>query len=243
MSSKLPVSSAVNFTPVTNTQEDNPYVVKLEKGGSDGYPWDTPIFNTVNHSMTGVLSDLTIEYLVDSGRMEISPFHRKQVKEENGQRIISYGLSSYGYDVRVADEFKIFTNVNSTLVDPKNFDEKTFVYHKGPYCIVPPNSFVLARTVERLRIPRDVLTMCVGKSTIARTGLDILVTPLEPEWEGYVTLEFANSTPLPVKLYANEGCAQILFFRGNLPCRTSYKDRGGKYMDQGPEIILPRLKD
>lgn len=149
------------------------------------------------------------------------------------ERVISYGTSSFGYDIRCADEFKVFTNINSTMVDPKNFDDKCFVDVKGQgYCIIPPNSFALARTVEYFRIPRDVLTVCLGKSTYARCGIVVNVTPFEPEWEGYVTLEFSNTTPLPAKIYANEGCAQVLFFKGNEPCEVSYKDRGGKYQGQ-----------
>lgn len=157
------------------------------------------------------------------------------------QKIISYGLTSFGYDVRCADEFKIFTNINSTRIDPKNFDSKNFVDFKGPVCIVPPNSFVLARTVERFNIPRDVVADCLGKSTYARCGVSVMVTPLEPEWEGFLTLEFANTTPLPAMIYANEGCAQIRFFRGDEPCETSYKDRNGKYMGQGPAPIPPKV--
>ncbi len=145
------------------------------------------------------------------------------------QKIISYGTSSYGYDVRCANEFKIFTNVNSTIVDPKNFDDKCFVDFAGDVCIIPPNSFVLARTVEHFKIPKDVLVVCLGKSTYARCGIVVNVTPLEPEWEGYVTLEFSNTTPLPAKIYANEGCAQMLFFQSDEQCEVTYKDRGGKY--------------
>lgn len=191
----------------------------------------------------GLLSDKTIKVLVEEGKLGIEPFFPHQVKDEDGKKVISYGLTSFGYDIRVADEFKIFTNVNSTVVDPKNFDPKVFVDHKGPYCIIPPNSFALARTVERLKIPRDVMTICLGKSTLARVGLIVNVTPFEPEWEGYVTLEFSNTTPLPVKLYANEGCAQVLFFRGDRECEVSYKDRGGKYMHQPAEVVTPRLKE
>lgn len=157
------------------------------------------------------------------------------------EKIISYGLTSYGYDVRCGNEFKIFTNINSTVVDPKNFDKKNFVPFKGDVCIIPPNSFVLARTLERFDLPRDVVADCVGKSTYARCGISIMVTPLEPEWDGYLTLEFANTTPLPAKLYAGEGCGQIRFFRGSEPCEVSYRDRGGKYMDQGPSPTTPKL--
>ena len=155
-------------------------------------------------------------------------------------RIVSYGTSSYGYDVRVANEFKIFTNINSTIVDPKNFDERNFVDFTGDVCIIPPNSFALARTVEYFRIPRSVLTVCLGKSTYARCGIIVNVTPLEPEWEGHVTLEFSNTTPLPAKIYANEGACQFLFLKGNEPCEVSYGDRSGKYMGQRG-VTLPRL--
>ena len=169
----------------------------------------------------------------------IEPFEPGQIREADGQKIISYGTSSYGYDVRCANEFKIFTNINSTIVDPKNFDEKNFVDFKGDRCIIPPNSFALARTVERFKIPRDVLVICLGKSTYARCGIIVNVTPLEPEWEGYVTLEFSNTTTLPAVIYANEGIAQMLFFGGDQVCDVSYKDRNGKY--QGQEgVTLPK---
>ena len=166
----------------------------------------------------------------------ISPFSEKQVREG----VISYGLSSFGYDLRVADEFKIFTNVNNSIVDPKSFDERSFVTVQKDVCIIPPNSFVLARSVEYFKIPRDVLTICVGKSTYARCGLIVNVTPFEPEWEGFVTLEISNSTPLPAKVYANEGLCQILFFQSDEPCETSYADRRGKYQKQ-KGIVLPKL--
>jgi dCTP deaminase len=169
----------------------------------------------------------------------IEPFEPGQIREVNGQKIVSYGTSSYGYDIRCADEFKIFTNINSTIVDPKNFDEKSFVDLKSDVCIIPPNSFALARTVEYFRIPRSVLTICLGKSTYARCGIIVNVTPFEPEWEGYVTLEFSNTTPLPAKIYAGEGCAQVLFFESDEICETSYKDRGGKYQGQRG-VTLPR---
>ena len=155
----------------------------------------------------------------------IEPFEPGQVREANGQRIVSYGTSSYGYDVRCADEFKIFTNINSAIVDPKDFDHQSFVNFKGDVCIIPPNSFALARTVEYFCIPRNVLTICLGKSTYARCGIIVNVTPLEPEWEGHVTLEFSNTTTLPAKIYANEGVAQMLFFESDEVCETSYKDR------------------
>jgi dCTP deaminase len=153
---------------------------------------------------------------------------------------ISYGVSSYGYDIRVADEFKIFTNVYSAIVDPKNFDPRSMIDFKGEVCIIPPNSFALARTVEYFRIPRGVLTVCVGKSTYARCGIIVNVTPFEPEWEGYVTLEISNTTPLPAKIYANEGIAQVLFFEGDEPCDISYADKKGKYQKQ-QSIVLPKL--
>jgi len=170
----------------------------------------------------------------------IEPFESGQVREADGRRVISYGTSSYGYDVRCSDEFKLFTNLNSTIVDPKNFDPSSFVEVKGDHCIIPPNSFALARTVERFRIPRNVLTVCLGKSTYARCGIIVNVTPFEPEWEGYVTLEFSNTTPLPAKIYANEGIAQVLFFEADEECETSYKDRGGKYQGQDG-VTLPKL--
>jgi dCTP deaminase len=166
----------------------------------------------------------------------IDPFVEQQVRSG----VISYGLSSYGYDVRVADEFKIFTNINNTVIDPKAFDPRSFVDLKTDVCIVPPNSFALARTVEYFRIPRDVLTVCLGKSTYARCGIIVNVTPFEPEWEGTATLEISNTTPLPAKIYANEGIAQVLFFQSDEPCRTSYKDKKGKYQAQR-EVTLPRI--
>ena len=165
----------------------------------------------------------------------IEPFEDRQVRAG----VVSYGLSSYGYDIRVADEFKVFTNLFNTVVDPKNFDPKSFVDIKADVCIVPPNSFALARTIEYFRIPRDVLTVCLGKSTYARCGIIVNVTPLEPEWEGHVTLEFSNTTTLPAKIYANEGVAQMLFFESDEVCSTSYKDRGGKYQGQRG-VTLPR---
>jgi dCTP deaminase len=166
----------------------------------------------------------------------IEPFEDRQVR----QGVISYGLSSYGYDIRVADEFKVFTNINNTVVDPKNFDARSFVDLKTDVCIIPPNSFALAKTVEYFRIPRDVLTVCVGKSTYARCGLIVNVTPFEPEWEGFVTLEISNTTPLPAKIYANEGIAQVLFFQSDEVCEVSYGDKKGKYQKQ-QGLTLPRL--
>ena len=224
---------------VPNVGDDSSLFRLIHKGEDQ----NSFTFSLESYYDSGILSDDTIKYLVEEGEMEISPFVPHQVKTNEGKKVISYGLSSYGYDIRVADEFKIFTNVNSSVVDPKAFDEMSFVDHRGEYCLIPPNSFVLARSVERIRLPRDVIVLCLGKSTLARVGLNVLVTPLEPEWEGYITLEFANTTPLPIKLYANEGCAQLVFLRGNKPCEVSYKDRGGKYMDQPPEIVTPRLKD
>jgi dCTP deaminase len=166
----------------------------------------------------------------------INPFNDRQIR----QGVISYGLSSYGYDLRVADEFKIFTNVNSAIVDPKNFDQRSFIDVKGASVLIPPNSFALARSVEYFKIPRDVLTICVGKSTYARCGIIVNVTPFEPEWEGFVTLEISNSTPLPAKIYSNEGLCQILFFQGDEPPDVSYKDKSGKYQSQ-TGIVLPKL--
>jgi dCTP deaminase len=157
-----------------------------------------------------------------------------------GENIVSYGLSSYGYDVRCADEFKIFTNVNTTIVDPKNFDDKTFVTVKGAECIIPPNSFALARTIERFNIPRNILTLCLGKSIYARCGIVMSVTPFEPEWEGYVTLEFSNTTPLPAKIYANEGVAQMLFFQSDKVCENSYRDRSGKNQYLPADAACPK---
>jgi dCTP deaminase len=170
----------------------------------------------------------------------IEPFEPGQVRSVDGKRIVSYGTSSYGYDVRCSSEFKIFTNVHSTVVDPKNFDEKSFVDFQGDVCIIPPNSFALARTVERFKVPRNVLIVTLGKSSYARCGIVVNVTPLEPEWEGYVTLEFSNTTPLPAKIYANEGVAQMLFFESDEVCETSYADRGGKYQDQ-KGVTLPKM--
>jgi dCTP deaminase len=166
----------------------------------------------------------------------INPFVESQVRES----VISYGLSSYGYDLRVADEFKIFTNVNSSLVDPKAFDERSFVEFKGAVCVIPPNSFALSRSVEYFKIPRNVLTVCVGKSTYARCGIIVNVTPLEPEWEGYVTLEISNTAPLPARVYANEGLCQIIFLGADELCETSYKDKKGKYQAQ-KSIVLPKV--
>ncbi len=169
-------------------------------------------------------------------RNMIKPFVESQVRDG----VISFGVSSYGYDIRVADEYKIFTNVHSTIVDPKNFDPKSMVDFKGDVCIIPPNSFVLSRSVEYLRIPRNVLVVCLGKSTMARCGLIVNVTPLEPMWEGYITLEISNTTPLPAKIYSNEGIAQLLFFEADEECEISYADKKGKYQKQ-QAIVLPKL--
>ena len=166
----------------------------------------------------------------------IDPFVENQVRSG----VISFGLSSYGYDIRVADEFKVFTNINNTVIDPKAFDPRSFVDLKTAVCIVPPNSFALARTIEYFRIPRDVLTVCLGKSTYARCGIIVNVTPFEPEWEGTATLEISNTTPIPAKIYANEGIAQVLFFQGDEPCERSYKDKKGKYQAQRG-VTLPKL--
>jgi len=166
----------------------------------------------------------------------IDPFEDKQVRGG----VVSYGLSSYGYDIRIADEFKIFTNVNSTIVDPKNIDPHSMVDYRGDICVIPPNSFALGRTVEYFRIPRNVITVCLGKSTYARCGIITNVTPFEPEWEGYATLEVSNTTPLPARIYANEGIAQVLFFESDEPCEVSYADKQGKYQKQ-VSITLPRL--
>ena len=183
----------------------------------------------------GLKPDHWIRKMALQHRM-IEPFADSQVR--NG--VISYGVSSYGYDIRVADEFKIFTNVFSAVVDPKHFDPKSMVDFRGEVCVIPPNSFALARTVEYFRIPRNVLTICVGKSTYARCGIIVNVTPFEPEWEGYVTLEISNTTPLPAKIYANEGIAQVLFFEAEEECEISYADKKGKYQKQ-ESIVLPKL--
>jgi dCTP deaminase len=182
-----------------------------------------------------IKSDRWIKRMALERRM-IEPFSENQIRDG----VISYGLSSYGYDIRVADEFKIFTNVNSTIVDPKRFDQQSFVDFRGDVCIVPPNSFALARTVEYFRIPRNILTVCLGKSTYARCGIIVNVTPFEPEWEGTATLEISNTTPLPAKIYANEGIAQVVFFEADETCETSYADKKGKYQAQR-EITLPKI--
>ncbi len=183
----------------------------------------------------GLKPDHWIRKMAIEQRM-IEPFAEEQVRDG----VISYGVSSYGYDIRVADEFKIFTNIYSAVVDPKHFDTRSMVDFKGELCVIPPNSFALARTVEYFRIPRSVLTVCVGKSTYARCGIIVNVTPFEPEWEGYVTLEISNTTPLPARIYANEGIAQVLFFEADEECTTSYADKKGKYQKQ-QSIVLPKL--
>lgn len=188
----------------------------------------------------GIHSDQWIRKMATEHGM-IDPFVDRQVKEtDNQSQAISYGLSSYGYDLRVSDEFKVFTNVFNTVVDPKNFDERSFVNIQTDVCIIPPNSFALARSVEYFRIPRNILTVCLGKSTYARCGIIVNVTPFEPEWEGHVTLEISNTTPLPARIYANEGLAQVLFLEAEEVCEVSYADRAGKYMKQRG-ITVPRM--
>jgi dCTP deaminase len=182
-------------------------------------------------------SDKWIQRMAEEHGM-IEPFEKSQVRYHGDERLISYGTSSYGYDVRCAGEFKVFTNINSAIVDPKKFDEQSFVDIESDVCIIPPNSFALARTVEYFRIPRSVLTICLGKSTYARCGIIVNVTPLEPEWEGHVTLEFSNTTPLPAKIYANEGVAQMVFLESDEACAVSYGDRQGKYQGQ-KGVTLP----
>ena len=183
----------------------------------------------------GIKSDTWIRRMAQDQKM-IDPFVEGQVREG----VISYGLSSYGYDIRVADEFKVFTNINTTIVDPKNFDAASFVDHKGEACIIPPNSFALARSMEYFRIPRSIITVCLGKSTYARCGIIVNVTPFEPEWEGHATLEISNTTPLPARLYGGEGIAQVIFFEADEVCERSYADKKGKYQSQ-QEITLPRI--
>ena len=195
-----------------------------------------PVFMVISFASGGfvIKNDRWIRDKASTGM--ISPFNEGQVREG----VISYGVGSYGYDMRIADEFKIFTNINSTIVDPKSFDPKSFVDFKGDVCIIPPNSFALGRSVEYFRIPREVLVICLGKSTYARCGIVVNVTPLEPEWEGHVTIEISNTTPLPAKIYAGEGIAQLLFLGGSEICETSYKDKSGKYQAQ-KGITLPRM--
>lgn len=187
-----------------------------------------------------IMPDSWIRKMASEHKM-IDPFvDRQQKEDQKKQGLISYGVSSYGYDARVSDEFKIFTNVDSATVDPKQFDSTGFVDRKTDVCVIPPNSFALARTVEYFKIPRDTLVICVGKSTYARCGIIVNVTPLEPEWEGHVTLEFSNTTPLPAKIYANEGACQFLFLKGDEVCEVSYADRAGKYMKQ-QGVTLPKI--
>ena len=186
-----------------------------------------------------IKSDSWIRKMAQEENM-ISPFEPNQVKTLSGSKVISYGTSSYGYDVRCSNMFKIFTNINSAIVDPKNFDKSSFVDFEGDTCIIPPNSFALASTVEYFKIPRSVLTVCLGKSTYARCGIIVNVTPLEPEWEGHVTLEFSNTTPLPAKIYANEGIAQFIFLKGNEEPEITYAQRKGKYMKQRG-VTLPKV--
>ena len=185
-----------------------------------------------------IKSDLWIRRMAEQHKM-IEPYEAGQVRHKDGEKLISYGTSSYGYDVRCSREFKVFTNIYSATVDPKAFDNDSFVDVESDVCVIPPNSFALARTVEYFRIPRNVLTVCLGKSTYARCGIIVNVTPLEPEWEGNVTLEFSNTTTLPAKIYANEGVAQMLFFESDEVCETSYADRGGKYQGQ-TGVTLPK---
>ncbi len=195
----------------------------------------TAVHSKTTDMIPGLLADHQIRDLAQNYGM-IEPFVEKQTRDG----VISYGLSSFGYDARTADEFKIFTNIDNAMVDPKNFSDQSFVDRKTDICVIPPNSFVLSRTVEYFRIPEDVLVICLGKSTYARCGLIVNVTPLEPGWEGHVTLEISNTTPLPARVYANEGVAQFLFFKGSDMCETSYKDRKGKYMGQRG-VTLPKL--
>jgi dCTP deaminase len=199
-----------------------------------------PFFAFLQGPSVSIKSDHWIRRMSEGDARMIEPFAPDLVRQNDSGKIVSYGTSSYGYDVRCANEFKIFTNINSTIVDPKAFDERNFVDFVGDVCIIPPNSFALARTVEYFRIPRNILTVCLGKSTYARCGIIVNVTPLEPEWEGHVTLEFSNTTPLPAKIYANEGIAQMLFFESDEVCQTSYKDRGGKYLGQ-TGVTLPKI--
>ena len=188
-----------------------------------------------------IKSDKWIRRMAASTRM-IEPFEPGQVREVDGKKIVSYGTSSYGYDIRCSNDFKIFTNINSTIVDPKAFDPRAFVDFRGDVCVVPPNSFALGRTIEYFRIPRNVITVCLGKSSYARCGIITNVTPFEPEWEGFATLEISNTTPLPARVYANEGVAQVIFLesKDDDVCETSYKDRGGKYQGQSG-VTLPKI--
>lgn len=186
-----------------------------------------------------IKQDSWIEYQATNHGI-IQPFQKENVKEVSGKKVISYGVSSYGYDVRCAPEFRVFNNLNATIIDPKNFNERSFIELNEDICIIPPNSFVLTRTIELLKIPRDILVVCLGKSTYARCGVIVNVTPLEPEWEGYITMEISNTTPLPVKIYANEGIAQLLFFKADEVCKCSYADKKGKYQYQ-EGIVNPKM--
>ncbi len=197
-----------------------------------------PVQDTESEAFPGIMPDHWIREQAQNNQM-IEPFVEKQNREKDGEKIISYGLSSYGYDTRVANKFMIFTNVDNAIVDPKNFSSQSFVERETDVCVIPPNSFVLCHTVEYFKIPKDVLVICLGKSTYARCGLIVNVTPLEPGWEGHVTLEISNTTPLPAKVYANEGIAQLLFFKGSTPCEVNYASRAGKYMEQRG-VTLPR---
>jgi len=189
-----------------------------------------------------ILSDIEIKELCTSTSKMIVPYSDKLNNiDDHGKKIISWGTSSYGYDLRIGNKFKIFTNVSSTVIDPKDFNSEVFIEHEGETCIIPPNSFVLANSLERICMPRDVSAVVLGKSTYARVGINCLATPLEAGWEGFVTLEFSNNTPLPVKMYANEGACQVLFFKGRMPCHVSYADRNGKYQNQPDEPVLPKV--
>lgn len=202
---------------------------------SDAAP---PVSEAALQAAPGIMPDHWIRDRAVQDKM-IFPFVEKQNREKDGEKIISYGLSSYGYDARCSDEFMIFTNIDNAIVDPKDFSQQSFVERKTDVCVIPPNSFALTRTVEYFKIPKDVLVICLGKSTYARCGLIVNVTPLEPGWEGHVTLEISNTTPLPAKVYANEGLCQFLFFKGSSPCEVNYADRAGKYMGQ-TGVTLPR---
>lgn len=225
----VPSESEWSFVTAVETHEPvlldhNPVVIETPRGVG-----------------TGILSDKEIAVLSVGPTPMIEPFIGCQVKEEGGVKVLSYGLSSYGYDLRVGRKWKIFSNALASVIDPKDFDSKSFVDFEGDVCIVPPNSFVLAHSHERIRMPRDVTGVVLAKSTYARTGLSCLATPLEAGWEGYVTLEFANTTPLPIKIYAMEGSCQVLFFRGNQPPMVSYADRGGKYQGQEAAPVVPKV--
>ena len=243
------IEDLCSFRTMEMTLSDGRVVVSITKDKSntqrdkEDYIFETNIPSNSLKVVDLIIRDTVIDDFAKANNDErpmIFPFVNHSVnRNENNEKILSYGLSSFGYDFRIAPEFKIFTNINNTIVDPKAFDEKAFVHYEGDVCIIPPNSFVLARTVEMFHMPDDVVGICVGKSTIARVGINCLVTPVEPGWNGYLTLEFANTTPLPAKLYANEGGLQIQFYRGKRP-RVTYSDRGGKYQGQKPEVTLPK---